>query len=40
MYEAKDERASHIYLMRLRVEDGDLVEIADGPAPASATAPA
>ena len=38
MYEAKNERASHIYMMRLRVEDGDLIEITDGPAPASATA--
>jgi diguanylate cyclase (GGDEF)-like protein len=40
MYEAKNERASHIYLMRLRVEDGELIEIADGPTPASAAAPA
>jgi hypothetical protein len=32
MYDAKNERASHIYMMRLRVEGGDLVEITDGPA--------
>ena len=38
MYDAKNERASHIYMMRMRVEDGDLVEITDGPAPAPATA--
>jgi diguanylate cyclase (GGDEF)-like protein len=29
MYEAKGERASHIYLMRARVENGELVEITD-----------
>jgi hypothetical protein len=29
MYEAKQERASHIYLARVRVEDGQLVEITD-----------
>jgi hypothetical protein len=29
MYEAKGERASHIYLMRLKVADGELAEIAD-----------
>jgi hypothetical protein len=28
MYEAKGERASHIYMVRVRVKDGDLVEIA------------
>src|SRR5262249_49503635 len=34
MYEAKQERASHIYLARVRVEDGQLVEITDSaPAP-------
>ena len=39
MYEAKNERASHIYMARLRVVDGDLVEITDdSPASASATA--
>ena len=39
MYEAKNERASHIYLMRLRVEHGDLVEITDRrPTSASSTA--
>ena len=34
MYEAKGERASHIYLMRLKLEDGTLVEIRDDEAPA------
>jgi len=29
MYEAKGERASHIYLVRLKIENGELVEIAD-----------
>ena len=29
MYEAKGERASHIFLMRARVDNGELVEIAD-----------
>jgi GGDEF domain-containing protein len=29
MYEAKQERASHIYLARVRVEDGQLVEITE-----------
>ena len=38
MYDAKHERASHIYLARLRVEDGDLIEITDGPTAAPATA--
>jgi len=38
MYEAKHERASHIYMMRLRVEHGDLVEITDGSTSASAAA--
>jgi diguanylate cyclase (GGDEF)-like protein len=38
MYDAKNERASHIYLMRLRVENGDLNEIADRPTPVSSTA--
>jgi len=33
MYEAKGERASHIYLVRARLEGGALVEIADEPAP-------
>jgi diguanylate cyclase (GGDEF)-like protein len=37
MYDAKNERVSHIYMMRLRVEDGDLIEITDGQASASAT---
>jgi len=30
MYEAKGERASHIYLLRARIENGELVEIPDG----------
>ena len=38
MYDAKNDRAGHIYLMRLRVERGDLVEIVDGRNSASATA--
>ena len=29
MYEAKGERASHIYLLRARIENGELVEITD-----------
>src|SRR4051794_36708095 len=29
MYEAKGERASHIYLVRARVEDGELVDLTD-----------
>jgi GGDEF domain-containing protein len=29
MYEAKGERASHIFLMRARVSNGDLIELAD-----------
>jgi len=34
MYEAKEQRASHIYLVRLRLDDGALVEITDeGPQP-------
>jgi diguanylate cyclase (GGDEF)-like protein len=37
MYEAKHERASHIYMARLRVENGDLIEITDRPTSASAT---
>src|SRR5437660_604405 len=43
MYEAKGERASHIYLVRVKVENGELVRIADGeaePPPAAATQPA
>jgi GGDEF domain-containing protein len=40
MYEAKGERASHIYLVRVRVVDGQLVEIsdADGESPDQLTA--
>src|SRR5258706_10659714 len=33
MYEAKGERASHIYLQCVRIHDGMLVEIADGEQP-------
>jgi GGDEF domain-containing protein len=33
MYEAKGERASHIYLVRARLENGALVQITDGPPP-------
>jgi hypothetical protein len=29
MYEAKGERASHIYMVRVRVENGELIEITD-----------
>jgi len=29
MYEAKGERASHIYMVRMRLKDGDLVEVGD-----------
>jgi GGDEF domain-containing protein len=36
MYEAKGERASHIYMVRVRVEDGELVEITDETGPAQA----
>jgi diguanylate cyclase (GGDEF)-like protein len=40
MYEAKGERASHIYLLRARVEGGDLVDLtdADVEAPEESTA--
>src|SRR5262245_11863613 len=31
MYEAKGERASHIYLLRVKIENGELVEMADAP---------
>ncbi len=34
MYEAKGERASHIYLTRAKIENGDLVEIRDSDATA------
>src|SRR6266511_1640814 len=33
MYEAKGQRASHIYLLRMKIEDGALVEFADDQAP-------
>jgi diguanylate cyclase (GGDEF)-like protein len=29
MYEAKSERVSHIYLLRMRIQRGDLVELSD-----------
>ena len=32
MYEAKGERANHIYLLRARIKDGELVEVGDGEA--------
>jgi len=35
MYEAKGERASHIYLVRVRIENGELVEASDDTAPAA-----
>lgn len=34
MYEAKGERASHINLVRTRVHDGELIDVADDPADA------
>ena len=33
MYEAKGQRASHIYLVRMRIENGELIEVADDHAP-------
>jgi len=30
MYEAKGQRASHIYLLRVKIDDGTLVEVPDG----------
>jgi PleD family two-component response regulator len=33
MYEAKDQRANHIYLARMKIKDGALVEIRDGDTP-------
>jgi diguanylate cyclase (GGDEF)-like protein len=39
MYEAKGERASHIYLTRVKVDDGALVEMSDDEAPDAAIAP-
>jgi PleD family two-component response regulator len=36
MYEAKGERASHIYMVRVRVEDGELLEITDDVEPTQA----
>ena len=35
MYEAKGQRANHIYLMRVKIDNGALVEITDGQPPAS-----
>jgi hypothetical protein len=29
MYEAKNERANHIYLVRVRIENGELAHISD-----------
>src|SRR6185503_6879222 len=34
MYEAKSERANHIYLVRARIEDGMIVDAPDGEPPA------
>jgi len=34
MYEAKSERANHIYLLRTRIENGVLVEVLDSDPPA------
>jgi hypothetical protein len=33
MYEAKGERASHVYPLRVRIEHGELVELSDDEAP-------
>jgi Mg/Co/Ni transporter MgtE len=33
MYEAKDQRANHIYLARVKIDSGALVEIPDGETP-------
>jgi hypothetical protein len=41
MYEAKGERANHIYLVRARIEDGAVVEMTDeheSPGPTDAPA--
>jgi PleD family two-component response regulator len=38
MYEAKGERASHIYIVRVKVENGELARIDDEPPPALETA--
>ena len=38
MYEAKGERASHIYIVRVKVENGELARINDEPPPALETA--
>jgi hypothetical protein len=34
MYEAKGERASHIYLLRAQIKNGVLVEMTDSDTPA------
>ena len=39
MYEAKGDRASHIYMTRTRVENGELVEVTDDEASAEPRAP-
>ena len=39
MYEAKGERASHIYLVRVQVDNGQLVELADDEDPRLKGAP-
>jgi len=36
MYEAKGERASHIYIVRVRVENGELLRISDAEPPSAA----
>jgi hypothetical protein len=33
MYEAKSERANHIYLLRARIENGGIVDAKDGESP-------
>jgi diguanylate cyclase (GGDEF)-like protein len=39
MYEAKGERANHIYLLRTRIENGMLVDVTDGEDPAQPERP-
>ena len=34
MYDAKSERADHIYLVRAKIEDGAVVDAVDGEVPA------
>jgi diguanylate cyclase (GGDEF)-like protein len=33
MYEAKDQRANHIYLARVKIDSGSLIEVPDGETP-------